>query len=141
MISLGLSPFTGLIEKYFFQDWEFLKYLFILIAGDTALGFIKNLKRKTLSSKAWGKIVYKLITYISLLIVAHVLASFTIHGSDPKILDWFESLILTSLMVKEGISILENIGSINQGLVPVWLLNKLKEFDNTGKFKDDEGNN
>lgn len=138
LVSLGLFPFTGLIEKYFFSDWEFLKYLIIMIVGDTILGFLKNLKAKTLSSRAWGQIVLKLISYMSLLIVSHVFATFTISGSDVKVLDWFETLVLTSLMVKEGISIIENIGAVNESLVPGWLLKKLKEFDNTGKFKNDE---
>ena len=140
-ISLALSPIIGFIEKYYYDDWEFLKFLIILIVGDTILGFLKHMKTKTLSSKAWGQIIYKLISYMSLLIVAHIFVSFSINGSPVNIFDWFEKLVLTSLIVKEGISIIENIGALNQNIVPKWILTKLKEFDKNGKFKTDESNN
>jgi toxin secretion/phage lysis holin len=136
MISVAFTPITGLVEKYLFNDWEFLIYLFIMIAFDSLLGFLKNWKRKTLSSKAWGQVIFKLISYMSLLIVAHIFVSFRIGGVKVELFDWFEKLVLTSLMVKEGISIIENVGSINETWVPKWLLNKLKEFDETGKFKN-----
>ncbi len=138
IISIAISPLIALIEKYFYSDWEFLKFLVIMIAGDTFLGFLKHWKKKSLSSKAWGQIIFKLISYMSLLIVAHVFVSYRIGGEQMYFFGWFEKLVLTSLLVKEGISILENIGAINDSLVPKWLLAKLKEFDNTGKFKKDE---
>lgn len=134
LISLAISPFIGFVEKYFYSDWEFLKFLIIMIAGDTLLGFLKHWKCKTLSSNAWGKIIFKLISYMSLLIVAHVFVSYRIGGELMPFFGWFEKLVLTSLLVKEGISIIENIGAINESFVPKWLLAKLKEFDNTGKF-------
>lgn len=130
-------PIFKIVEKYFFADWEFLKFLFVLVIGDTVLGFYKHFKHKTLSSKAWGKIINKLISYGSLLIVSHVLGSFTIKGETIHSFGWLHTLVFASLMVKEGISIIENIGAINENLVPKWLLKKLKEFDKNGKFKAD----
>jgi hypothetical protein len=38
-------------------------------------------------------------------------------------------------MVRESISILENIGSIRPELIPQWVLKKLKQYDRTGRFE------
>ncbi len=133
-ITLFLTPINGVIEKYFFNDWEFLIFLFIMIGLDTVLGFLKHYKRGTVSSKAWGKIISKIISYGGLLIVGHILAVFTVQGDNITSFNWIRTFVYTSLMVKEGISIIENIGAINQSFIPKWLLKKLKEFDEQGKF-------
>lgn len=44
--------------------------------------------------------------------LAHIMTSFTINGNTVKALGWFDTLVYTTLMVKEGISILEDIGAI-----------------------------
>ncbi len=134
IMAVFLTPINGVVEKYFFNDWEFLIYLFLMIVIDTILGFLKHYKRGTVSSKAWGKIITKLISYGSLLIVGHILAGFTVQGDCITSFNWIRTFVYTSLMVKEGISIIENIGAINESFVPKWLLKKLKEFDEQGKF-------
>ena len=39
-------------------------------------------------------------------------------------------------MVREAISIVENIGEIKPDLLPAWVLSRLKKFDESGQFKD-----
>lgn len=136
-----VTPFLQFIEKFIFDDWEFLTYFAILIFLDTVLGFIKHLKLGSISSLAWGKILVKLLIYGSILIMAHILTEFTIDGKAMKLFQWIKTFAYAALIVKEGISILENIGSINPKLVPTWILKKLKEFDESGKLKKHESNN
>lgn len=130
-------PVLELIEKYVYSDWDFFKFFFPLIIMDTVLGVAKNWKYGTLSSKAWGKIFWKLFSYGFILILAHIMTHFTIDNQVVIMFSWFDEAIYSALMIKEGISILENLGAINENLVPTWLLNKLKYFDANGKFEID----
>jgi phage-related holin len=135
MASAVLSPVMHILELYFFSDWEFLKFLCVLITGDTILGFVKHFKSGTIHSAGLGKIIYKLLAYMSVLIMTHVLTHYKVDGNPNTFLLWFDDLAYTALVVRESISILENIGAINDSLLPRWLLKKLKEFDHSGKFK------
>lgn len=54
-LSLPLSfvSTTAFIEEYIFSDWEFLKYLMILIIVDTIISWVYHLKNKDFSSKGF----------------------------------------------------------------------------------------
>jgi hypothetical protein len=52
-----------------------------------------------------------------------------------------EDLCYAALVVREAISIIENLGVIKPGLIPLWILKRLKQYDNEGTFKGDNGNN
>ncbi len=134
------APILSLIKTYIYDDWDFFKFFFPLIIMDTVLGVAKNWKYGTLSSKAWGKIFWKLFSYGFILILAHIMTHFTIDGQVVIVFSWFDDAVYSALMIKEGISILENLGAINENLVPTWLLNKLKYFDVNGKFDTNETN-
>ena len=60
------------IEKYIFRDWEFLKFLVVLIVIDTLVSWVFHLRKKDFSSKGFAMIMTKLFVYSCLLIVAHV---------------------------------------------------------------------
>ena len=136
LLTVSLAPVLGFFEKFFFNDWEYLQFLIILIAGDTVLGFYKHYKRGTISNKAWGQVLEKFITYGSVLIVIHILSHFTVDGQMVTGFHWIKSLGYSALIVKEAISILENLGGINNKLIPAWILKRLKDFDKTGKIND-----
>ena len=40
IMALPIAPLLEVIEKYVFGDWEFVKYLFVLVIFDTLLGFL-----------------------------------------------------------------------------------------------------
>jgi len=134
-ISGLFTPFVSYLEKYVFCDWEFLQFLAVIVFIDTVTGFLKYLKYGQISSSAFGKILYKLIIYMSALILAHVMSHYTINGERVEMLCWIDNLVYSALIVKEGISIFENIGAINPRYVPKFILKKLKEFDEKGTFK------
>ena len=132
------TPLLAFVNKYIFNDWEYAVYLGIAMAVDTVLGFCKHYKNKSLSSSACGKILYKMISYGSILIIVHILTHFTVDSEQIKFFSWMETIAYAALLVKEGISVMENVGAINPRFVPTVILKRLKDFDETGKFKKDE---
>ena len=59
MIALFVAlPVSGMAEllKYVYQDWEFAKWIAVAVVLDTALGMIRALVHKDLSSEVfWQK--------------------------------------------------------------------------------------
>lgn len=131
LMALPVAPVLEFIEKYVFGDWEFVKFLIVLVVIDTALGFIKHFIAHDISSRAFGMIARKLLIYASVLIVTHVLASFSVGGSPVGCLVWFRYFACAALMVREAISVLENCETICPGLIPKWIVRRLREFDST----------
>ncbi len=138
-ISTPLTFVLGFIQKYIYSDWDFLINLLILIAIDTALGFGKAWKYNKVSSAGFGAILIKLALYMFVLIACHVFTSFTINGIHSSVLDWVDNFIFTSLIVREGISIFENISAIQPNIIPAWLLKKMESFNSeSGEFEGKE---
>ena len=135
LIASILTPFVSFMESYIFNDWEFLKYLMILMVLDTITGLAKYFKLQTVSSRAFAKIFTKLIVYACVLTLTHVITHFKVQGTENIVFGWFDDFAYSALIVREGISILENFGVLCPRMVPKILLGKLKEFDNNGTFK------
>jgi len=121
-------------EKYIFQDWGFVAYLIVPIMLDTLIGSYRAKKQGKFQWKKFDKIVDKLITYITILILVHVMTSFTIEDTTITVFQWMRITVFSALMAKEGYSILKNLAAMNRGYVPYWLLKKLEQIDKTGKF-------
>ncbi|TXH13667.1 MAG: hypothetical protein E6R03_10915 [Hyphomicrobiaceae bacterium] len=83
-----------------------------------------------------GRVLEKVLLYASVLILSHVLTRFTIAGAVSGLFNWFDDLLLAGIMVREGLSILENIAEIKPDLLPTWLMKRFKRFDESGKLKD-----
>jgi len=142
LIILASAPLTMIlkfINTYVYDDWNFLVSLVILITVDTALGFFKAWRNNTISSKGFGDIITKVFLYCMTLITVHVLMNFTIKGVHPGVVAYVDDFALTSLMLRESISIFENIALINPKLVPPWILKKLKSFDSETGEKIENG--
>lgn len=118
---------------YVFSDWEFVKWLAVLLVVDTALGIIKHWFTNDISSKGYGMVGKKLIVYSAVMILAHVLSSFTVNNLPVTTLQWFGSFGCTVLMVREGLSIIENIEAILPGFFPKSIVSRLKDFNSEKK--------
>lgn len=137
-LSIIFSPLIAFLETYVFDDWEFLLFLLILITGDTILGFINAWQKHLLHSKGFGQILWKLFAYCSVLIVTHVLTHYRVDGVQNYIFLWFDDTAYAAMVLREAISILENIGLIYPGLVPKWILSRLKQMNLTGKLENSD---
>lgn len=136
-LSVPLTGIVNFIETYIYSDWNFLISLFILIALDTVTGFLKAFVTKSFESAKMAKIAIKLILYSVSLICIHVLTNFTVNGVHPPLIDWFDDFAFSLLMLREGVSVLENVAIIKPDLLPKKLLTYLKQFDNeTGELKN-----
>ncbi|UOR06744.1 phage holin family protein [Hymenobacter aerilatus] len=125
-------PFMPLVEKYLFKDWQFLGFLSVLIMVDTftAVGYAWHMG--TLSSRAFSRLFKKLLIYMGLLIMAHVMSSFTVNGQPNFLFQHFNWLIFISIMVREALSIVENIGAMEPSLVPPWVRRRLAALNESG---------
>jgi len=121
------------IKAAFIRDhvvsWDITANIFLLVIIDTALGVWKHWKLNSLSSDGWGKLFTKIIIYWAFIKVVNAVA-------EVKYLSWCGDLFLSGLLIREAISIIENIGVIYPGLIPAWILKKLKGFDETGDFNN-----
>ncbi len=138
MIALPITPAVELFEKYVFGDWEFVRWLVILMLIDTILGFVKHYIAHDLSSKAWGQVARKVTVYACTLILAHVMSSFTVDGDTIETFVWFRYFACSALMVREALSIVENVEEISPGFFPKSIITKLNEFDSVTGHKKHE---
>jgi toxin secretion/phage lysis holin len=138
IISIPLSILVELFEKYIFSDWDFLRFLVVFLILDTLTSWWYHIREKDFSSKGFAQLFVKLIIYSILLIVAHVFTGYTIQSNPEVVFDWFGTFICTALLVREGISIVENLNKIKPGLIPKIITKYLKDFDEKGIYKKEQ---
>jgi toxin secretion/phage lysis holin len=130
-------PFLHLIETYLFADWQFLKFLLVLIGLDTFLGMAWAWKKGVVSSRTFSRLLTKLLAYMGFLVLIHVLCHFTIEGVRSSLFAWLSSMAYGAILVREGISILENLVRLSPGTLPTWIVSRLKALDEQGKITDE----
>ena len=123
------SPFVAYAEKYIFSDWEFLNFLFVMICADTMSGLIKAATQKNINSRAMGGMFNKIIVYFLALITTHNLSSFGGHASG-LMFGWMNAVVYSAIMVREAVSIFENISIVQPDIFPKRLLAYLQQFPN-----------
>lgn len=123
------------VEKYLFSDWQFIGSLMVLVVLDTLTGIWKHWTHNTISSKGFGQFCKKLILYGCVLIVTHTLISFRVQGEPNVIFSWIDTIVYSAIIVREALSIFENVAAIYPDLLPAWLLKKLRDFDSTGHYQ------
>lgn len=129
------APAFSIFETYLFDDWQFLAFLCILVLIDTITGFWKAFKYKKIQSAAFGRLFEKIAVYAISLVTIHALSEFPKTDTAQVIFGWIEHLGYAAFMVRESISIFENLGAIRPNMIPPFILRRLKNFDETGEFK------
>jgi toxin secretion/phage lysis holin len=123
-------PFSWLAEtlRYVYQDWEFAKWIALAVVLDTILGLVKAWMKKDISSEEfWQKFSKKIFAYICLLILSNIMQNYTVNGSNVGATEWVGSYLCTFMLVREAISILENVNAITP-IVPKWVLDRMRDF-------------
>jgi len=131
-ISSVLSFIIMIIDKYVFNDWEFIAMLTVLIALDTILGFYIAFLNKDVSSDKFAKLFTKIIVYMVMLICSHSATHVKANGSEIVILAWLDSVIYSGIVVREILSLFEKCAIIQPNLVPQWIIKRLKQYNETG---------
>jgi phage-related holin len=133
-IALGvvLTPVLPLVEKYLFNDWNFLSSLGVLILVDTVFGVQHHWVKHSISSRAFSRLFTKCGIYLGLLVLTHVLTTYQVHGKPQVLFGWFDTFMYSCMMAREGLSILEHVAGIEPRLVPKALLKRLALISNEG---------
>lgn len=125
-IAFPITYVADFVERYVFGDCQWVIYLAVLVGLDSLLGFVKHWLTDTVSSKGWGDVGIKLLLYSTVLIMGHVLANVEVAaGTGTAHLTWFKTFSCVFLMVREALSIVENIEEIKPGFFPKWLVKRL----------------
>lgn len=144
LLSLGwiFTPVLHFVEKYLWNDWEFIGWLAIVIFADTVTGFIKAWKMQNISSKAWLKFIQKLVVYMLCLISIHAVSAYLSRSSSLNHLSWladivlhFDFVIYGAILFRELLSINENLGALGIKLLPNFIIKRFNDFDENGDFK------
>ena len=139
VVSLPMSIMAE-VAKYFYQDWEFAKWIGVAIAVDTILGLWKHYVQKDASSEAFfAKFGKKIAIYILLLILANVLMNITVNGSQVGPTQWIGTYICVFMVVREAFSCVENIQAIFP-IFPAAFIKRLKDFNERGEYINEENN-
>jgi toxin secretion/phage lysis holin len=133
LVALFIAPILDAFATFVFDDWKFLIFLGVLVFLDTVTGVVKAWKRCVVSSHGFTGVILKVFVYGVFVIVLHVLAKFSEKEAVQVAFDWVGTFGYAAVIVRESISIIENLGAIKPGLIPEWILKRLRDFDETGK--------
>lgn len=137
ILAAFLAPMVGIFEKYIFDEWEFLGFIITIVVIDTATGLWKAVILKRANSTDFGGFIIKVVVYGLFLAVIHIIVAFPKSAVAKDIFAWVDDLGYSALIVRESISIIENLGVIRPNLIPSWILRRLKEYDEKGNFKNE----
>jgi toxin secretion/phage lysis holin len=127
------TPAIEFFGKYVFADWEFLIFLTIVVVLDTVTGVVKAWKKGNVSSEGFTGVILKVFVYSVFVILIHVMQSFSHKPLVIATFDWIGTFGYAAVIVREVISVIENLGAIQKGLIPEWILKRLKDFDKDGQ--------
>lgn len=115
------------VEKYIFNDWDFLVSLTILIFLDTVFGSVRALKENTFQpfKKGIVGVATKIVVLACTVAAIGVIDNSRIGGQSS----WFEGYIdagaFAIMLAFEGVSVLKNLYFIKPTPIIGWLLKKL----------------
>lgn len=122
------------VSQYFYQDWEFAKWIGVAVLVDTILGVWKHFKHRDACSESFfGKFGKKILVYIILMILSNVVSNFTVYGSPVGTTKWIGTYICVFMIVREAFSIVENIQAIYP-IFPVAFVKRLKDYNDKGEY-------
>jgi phage-related holin len=132
VVGVALTPVLAIIEKYLFNDWNFLSSLGVLILVDTVFGVQHHWVQHSISSRSFSRLFTKCGIYLGLLVLTHVLTTYQVQGKPQVLFAWFDTFMYSCMMAREGLSILEHVAGIEPRLVPNALLKRLALISNEG---------
>lgn len=135
----AVAPIVLLVEKFLFSDWQFAAFLAVAVAVDTFTGAAKGLKMGEFSSRELGQgVLAKVIAYGAALIIVHVLMHAPVRGAENQVLGaivpYIDATIYAFILIREAISIVENLGAFGIQVLPKWVRARFQQWDETGQW-------
>jgi toxin secretion/phage lysis holin len=133
------APFVLLFEKFIFNDWQFAAFVVVAVGVDTLTGIAKALKLGKFNSSKLGKgVLAKLIGYGAALIIVHVILNAPVRGSENEVIGtivpWLDAVVYSFILIREAISVVENLGAFGIRPLPKWLLARFQQWDEKGNW-------
>jgi Bacteriophage holin family len=135
-----LQHSAAALQKYVFNDWNFIGYLLVVYVVDTALGVWLSMKQRRHHSRQFRGMFDKFIQYGVVLIITHVLCEFTVDGQKNGLLQLlvphFKAVMYFAVLWAEVKSIDENLRNLGySGLpFPKFLRKRLSDWEETGQL-------
>jgi phage-related holin len=130
LIAAAIGSAWAAFKAAFIRDhvisFDLTMALAYMVLMDTVLGLWMHFKNKKASSKGFAAFFTKLLMYWCVLKVANWLSLIPLLGLSGDI-------IISAMMVREAISIAENIEGIQAGIIPRWIVKRLEDFDDDGE--------
>lgn len=144
MVFLGIGvfgPLLAFIERYVYSDWIMLIPLAILFAFDTMFGIWKALRLKKFNKDHFCyKFLTKLAVYFAWVILLGTMQKFAATGSMRFLSDWITGGGITVLIMREALSLGENLLAIRPDSKLKKIVDRLNKFFQDDKNIDDAGN-
>lgn len=138
------APATVAVQvlKYFYQDWEFAKWIGLAVLIDTLVSMVKHwILHDFASEDFWKGFAKKIFIYMMLLIASNVLINFTVNNHSVGTTAWLGEYLCIAMLIREIVSIVENANAIFP-FCPKWLLKRLKDYNENGEYiKSNESKN
>lgn len=144
LITYMIAPIIMFIEKYIFNDWQFLKYLIIVMILDIFSALCRvylTEGKESITSRGMRQTVVKSVQYFVFLITIHLLTNIHVNGDRITIYDWIIDIAYTFLIVIEIRSIWENLMKMNNKFDLSGFIKKITDSDIWGKDKKDQQKN
>lgn len=112
LITYRIAPIIMFVEKFIFNDWEFLKYLLMVMVLDIITALLRVYLKEgsdNITSRGMRQTVIKTVQYFVFLITIHLLTNIHVQGERITIYDWILDVAYTFLIVIEVRSIWENL--------------------------------
>lgn len=133
------TPIVYFIERYLFNDWDYLVSLALLVGMDTLMGAIAHAKEGNFSTKLGIRgFLIKVASLTATLLCIGIIDNTTIGGHGSILEGVIDAGAFAIMMAFEGISVLKNIYRIKKFEVIVWLLQKLDVLTSIKKENKDE---
>jgi phage-related holin len=129
----------NVLERYVFGDLTTVYFLLLLVGIDTALGFRLAWIERRANSKEFGRVVNKLLVYLSLLAAAYAVARMGGAGNDGWVFSGLRWLVVSFVAARECLSIIEKAARMGVTL-PNYITDRLKDVRD-GKQKTDSPSN
>lgn len=139
ILAFPVTAVMAFFETYIYNDWKVITSIAIFVMMDTGLGLYKAVKYKNLSSLQFSQFFEKVIAYFCLLVISHHIGDYSANQIAEPVLNTIAGSLGLGILIREAISIVENIEIIRPGTVPKFFTDKLNLFNEKGSF--DNSNN
>lgn len=131
----SVTPIIEFLAQYIFSDWHFVFTMVVLVSIDLILGVMVASRRGNISSEKFSKTITKVLIYMLLLIATHIVSSFKVNGEINSIFSWLDSLVYSTIMVREFLSIVEKTAILGVFKLPNFIKEKLEIYGADGEIK------